>query len=52
MNRLVLKKETVADLTPGELESVAAGTQVSRTCALVSFVPCYVVQTLLGGCLP
>jgi len=51
MKRLVLKKEALADLTRDELESVAAGTQVSRTCALLTFAPCYVVQTLLGGCL-
>lgn len=51
--RLLLKKESLAELTADELGAVAGGTtQLSRTCALVSFAPCYVVMSLLEGCLP
>jgi hypothetical protein len=49
---LVLRKESLTELTPGELGAVVGGSQVSRTCALVSFVPCYVLMTVVDGCLP
>lgn len=49
---LALRQETLTELTPDDLGAVVGGSQVSRTCALVSFVPCYVVQTVIQGCLP
>lgn len=50
---LALKKESLTELTAGDLEHVVGGsvTNVSRTCALWSFAPCYVIQTVVNGCL-
>jgi hypothetical protein len=55
---LTLKKDTLTELSPDDLGHVVGGTTgpVSRTCALWSFAPCYligyVVQTVVEGCLP
>ncbi|HEV2891441.1 MAG TPA: hypothetical protein VGX28_13795 [Frankiaceae bacterium] len=49
---LVLKREAATELTPYELGAVAGGTQVSRTCALLTFAPCYVLLSVVEGCLP
>lgn len=51
---LRLKREALTELTTGELVSVAGGTTpVTRTCTpIVSYVPCFVVQSVLDGCLP
>jgi methionine synthase I (cobalamin-dependent) len=50
---LRLTREVLTELTPDELTGVVAGTTgpVSRTCALLTFAPCYVVQTVVAGCL-
>ena len=49
---LALKRDVVSELTPEELGAVAAGTQVTRTCAFLTFAPCYVLLSVLEGCLP
>ena len=53
---LTLKKESLAELTTDELGSVAGGTGLSCTCALLTLGVCavvtVVVQTVVEGCLP
>lgn len=56
---LALKREILTELSTEELVGVAGGTTpVSRTCALWTFAPCvliqtvtYTVQTALNDCL-
>jgi hypothetical protein len=49
---LALKKETLTELSPGDLGRIVGGTTpVTRTCALLTFFPCYVIQTVVDGCL-
>jgi hypothetical protein len=52
MNRtLRLSKGALTELTPQELAGVVGGTtNISRTCALLTFAPCYIVQTVIDGC--
>lgn len=49
---LVLKRETVTELTSDELGAIDGGTQVTRTCAFLTFAPCYILLSVLDGCLP
>jgi hypothetical protein len=51
---LSLKKESLTALTTDELVDVVGGTTpVSRTCTpIISYVPCFVLVSVLNGCLP
>jgi hypothetical protein len=53
---LTLKKDSLTELTTDELGSVAGGTGLSCTCALLTLGVCavvtVVVQTVVEGCLP
>jgi hypothetical protein len=51
---LSLKKESLTELSTDELIDVVGGTTpVSRTCTpIISYVPCFVLVSVLNGCLP